>query len=401
MILHYAINHSIMKKIFLIFSILFLLFSCSKREQYYGTWAFEFADGTTPSFIKIESDSVFLSESKNQWNAYPVSIKNNSLTFLNHTFKTSITKDSMVFEGNVYKKDSFPSLLNIKLPELKTYHFQEANLNEKLVHIEYGKVPNSDEFKLQLNDRYGEFWEILDYFSHEVGSCPKLSSPAKVILTCDKDAKMKALEPLFFELAEMNALVFYTVDHVKQEVTDHKIQQKIFSQKNRITPIFNIKYHQKINDLDFEVIYISINNRILKDFEFKNTHYLFLVENEFYIGKEKYNLETFTKKVDSIITEKPQLITLFDLNSDYKHFTLFNAVINDAYLKHYDAIAKQKFNKTYEQLNGDKKAIVKGLNPKENIQNISISHFLSFTENPDFPFKNIKEEIPETYFLQK
>jgi hypothetical protein len=389
-----------MKKIILSFIILFLLFSCSKKGQYYGTWTCEFSYGASPVFMKIDTDSISLSENGNQWNTYPLTIKNNSLTFLSHTFKTSITKDSMVFEGNVYKKDSFASLLNIKLPKLKTYHFQEANPDEKLVYIQYGKVPNTDEFKLQLNDRYADFGEILDYFYYEVGSCPKLSSPARVVLSCDKDAKMKELESLFFELVKMNTLVFYTVDHIKYEVTDHKIERKRFLQKNRITPIFNIKYNQKINNLDFEVIYTKMNNKPLKDFEFKNTQYLFLVEDEFYVGKEKQNLETFTEKVDSIVSNNLQFISLFDLTSDYKHFTMFNAIINDAYLKHDDAIAKHKFNKKYKQLNDDEKGIVKALLPREKIQNISISHFLSFAENPEFPFKNVKEGIPEVYFEQ-
>ncbi|MBC8757022.1 hypothetical protein H2O64_20285 [Kordia sp. YSTF-M3] len=389
-----------MKKVILSSIIALLLLSCSKKEQYYGTWTCEFSYGASPTFMKIDADSISLSESGNYWNTYPLSINNNCLTFLDNTFKTSISKDSMVFEGNVYKKDSFSSLLNIKLPELKTYHFQEANPDEKLIYIKYGKVPNSNEFKLQLNDKYANFAAILDYFSHEVGSCSKLSSPARVVLICDKDAKMEDLEYLFFELTKMNALVFYTVDHVKYKVIDQEIEQKIFSQENRITPIFNIKYNQKINDMDFEVIYTTMNDKPLEDFKFKNTQSLFLVNDRFHIGKKQYNLETFTKKVDSIVSNNTQLVSLFDLKSNYKHFTIFNAVINDAYLKHYDAIAKQKFNTTYEQLNSDGKAVIKALLQKENIQNISISHFLSFAENPKFPFKNIKEQLPEAYFKQ-
>jgi hypothetical protein len=388
-----------MKKITLSFIVLILLFSCSKKEQYYGTWTFEFANGTTPSFIKISSDSISLSESKNQWNTYPVSIKNNSLAFLNHTFKTVITKDSLLLEGNIYKKDTTTSLLEIDLPKLKTYRCQEANPEEKLIFIQYGRVPNSDEFKLQLNDRYADFGEILDYFSHEVGSCQKLSSPARVVLSCDKDAKMEDLEYLFFEMIKMNAHTFYTVNHIEHEVIDNEIKQKYFLQKNRITPIFNIKYNQKINDIDFEVIYLSMNNKSIKEFEFKNTQYLFLVENEFYIGKEKQSVETFTKKIDSIVSNNTQLVSLFDLKSNYKHFTIFNAVINSAYDKHFNAVAKQKYNTTYEQ-NDDEKGIVKALFPRENIQNISIPHFLSFAENPEFPFKNLKEQLPEAYFEQ-
>lgn len=393
-----------MKKIIPSIIVLFLLLSCSKKEQYYGAWAFEFANGTSPTFIKIVADSISFSESKDQWNTYPVSIKNNSLTFLNHTFKTVITKDSLVLEGNVYKKDTTTSLLDIKLPELKTYRFLQPDFKEKLIPISYGKVPSSDEFKLQLNDRYAEFWETLDYFYNEVGSCSKLYSPAKVLLICDENTRMKDLELLFHEMVKMNAINFYTVNHIDHEVIDTKIEQKYFCQKHRITPILNMNYEQKTNNNDFKITYNILNYSILKHLKLKNTQYLFLVNNEFYIGKEKYNLESFTKKIDSIVTEKSQLISLFDLYSDYKHFTIFNAVINDAYSKRYDSIAKQKYNTSYEQLNNDEKNIINALYPKRNIQNISIPHFLSFEESPDenveFPFKNIKEQIPTEYFKQ-
>jgi len=379
-----------------------VLFSCSKKEQYYGAWTSRY--GYNYDFIKIKQDSIAISTEGNQWNTYPVTIKNNSLTFLNHTFKSAISKEGFVFNGIEFKKDTVASLLEIKLPELKTYHFHERNPKQKLIFIKYGKVPNSDEFKLQLNDRYADFHEILDYFYDGIESCSKAIFPTRVAFICDKDAKMKDLEFLFHEMVKMNMNVFYTVNHIEHEVVDNNIEQKYFFQKTRITPIYNMTYQAKINNRDFKVQYDYLNSHILKELKLESSQYLFLINNTFYIGKEKYNLETFTEKVNSLVSKKPELITLFDLNSDYKHFTIFNAVINDAYNKRYNVVAKQKYNTTYEQLNDDEKYSISSLYLQKNIQNISIPHFLSFKESPDenvqFPFKNVKEQIPEAYFEQ-
>lgn len=387
-----------MKKILLIFIVLSLLFSCSKKEQYYGTWSQYYS---SPALMKISKDSISISDDGNLWNTYPLTIKNNSLTFLGHTFQTSISKDSLVLENSSYVKDTITTILEIKLTKLTKYSFQEPNPEGELIYIQYGRVPNSNEYKLQLNDKYAGFEEIMDYFFSGIESCSKRSLPPRIVLICDKEAKMEDLEQIFHEMIKMNAHTFYTVNHIEHKVIDNKIKQIYYSQKQRITPIYNIRYETKTDSTDVTG-FDFLNDIFFRYVSNENAQYLFLIKNEFYVGKEKYSLEAFTKKISSIVLNNSQLVTLFDLDSDYKHYTIFNAVINNSYKKLYDSVSKRKYNSTYNQLNDKEKDVIMTLFPRKNIQNMSIPHFLSFeefpTENVNFPFKNVKEQLPAAYF---
>lgn len=388
-----------MKKIILTFVVLALLISCSKKEQYYGNW--RGIHGF--NFMNIQQDSIAISSYGDHWNTYPITIKNNSLTFLDHTFKTSISEDSLIFENIPYVKNTITSpILEIELPKLTKYSFQEPNPEEELIYIQYGRVPNSNEYKLQLNDKYADFEEIMDYFfsgSNDLSG----HNTVRFLLVCDKDAKMKDIEQIFLEMIKINVRIFYTVNHIEHKVIDNEIKQTYLSQKQRITPIHNVRYETK-TDSSYVTGFDFLNNLVFRHINHENAQYLFLINNEFYVGKGKYSLEDFTKKIDIMISKNVQLISLFDLNSDFKHYTIFNALINDSYQKIYDSVAKQKYNATYTKLGDVKKEEIINLFPKKNIQNISIPHFLSFEETPtesvNFPFKNVKEQIPEVYFEQ-
>lgn len=367
--LSWKVNAVPMKKTILNLFALLLLFSCSKKEKYYGTWSQYFANSRA---IKITSDSISINYDDTQWTTYPVSITNNSLTFLNHTFETSFSGDSLLFENSPYLKYTPTPILEIKFPELTTASIHEPNPEERLIFIRFGKVPNSDEYRLQLNDRYAEFEEIIDYFytghhsSHEI---------YRFVLICDKNAKMKDLEPLFQQMIKINAVKFYTVNHTEYEVIDNEIKQKHKLQKHQITPIHTVTFPQQVNESIVLTKHTYIDNSsFLKDFESKKTSYLSLVNNDFYIGKKKYKPELFAKKVDSINNNNFQLVTMFDSNSNFKQYALFNTLIN----------------------NQSKNSEVK------NIQNLYIPNFLSLDmpsrDNINFLYENIKQQLPEAYF---
>ncbi|WP_298417670.1 hypothetical protein [uncultured Kordia sp.] len=387
-----------MKKIILSFVVVTLLFSCSKKEQYYGTWSQYFY---TPAFLNIKQDSISLSNDGNLWNTYPVTIKNNSLTFLDHTFKTSFSGDSLVFENLTFKKDTVAPFLEIELSEFKNFNFYNPDPDTEIIYIRFGKVPNSNEYKLQLNNKYAEFEELIHFFFSHYNSEISHHALRRFALLCDKRAKMKDVEHIFLELIKINALVLYTVNDIEHEVVDSKVQEKYSLYKHRITPIHNIRYEIKTDSTDITG-FDFLSNITFRHVSNENTQFLFLINNEFYVGKEKYSLEDFSKRIDIITAKNVQLVSLFDLNSDFEHYTIFNAVLNDSYEKLYESIAKQKHNTPYNQLTDDQKEIIRTLHPQKNIQNISIPHFLSFEELPmenvEFPFKNVKEQIPEVYF---
>lgn len=387
-----------MKKIILAFVVLVLLISCSKKEQYYGKWVLK-NYYETPYHLKIEKDSIYLMDYESYWKTYPLEIKNNSLTFLNHTFKTEIYKDSLVFEDWTYVRDTIKPLLEINLPRLKNHHFYKPHSNRGLTYIKFGKVPNTNEYKLQLNDLYADFEQLKDYFFSGSTDLSEHNT-VRLLLVCDKDAKMKDIEHIFLEMVKINALVLYIVNDITHSVIDNIVERDYEFYKQYITPIRNRYYEAKIDS----TIPVHYNNFYpsLGYFEPAKSQFIFLINNEFYIGKEKYSVDAFTKKLNSLIAENKQFVCLFDLDSDFKHNTIFNNILNEAYQKQYDSIALEKFNTTYEQLNDKEKASVKVLCPRKTVQNISIPHFLSFEETPiedfDFPFKNVKEQLPPIYF---
>lgn len=389
-----------MKKIILNFIVLIVLFSCSKKEQYYGVWS-QFYE--SPAHIKIKPDSISLSNDGNIWKTYPLKIENNSLTFLDHSFETTIYKDSLIFTGLTYTNDTTKPKLEIDLPKLTNYNFFEPNPEIALIFVRFGKVPNSNEYKLQLNDTYAEPEELIDFvFSHDGVAYHHKSR--RIALICDNNAKMKDLEPLFHEMVKINAILFYPVNDINCDVIDTKIAHEYQLSRHIITPIQNIHYTTKKDSLITETGNPLVNI-VFNDFESRNNQYVFLIRNELYVGKEKFSVETFSKKVDAIVSKNSSLISLFDLNSTFKNYMIFNDHIQKAYQKHYDSIAKEKYNTTYKSLDYDKKLSVQGVSGRNIIQNISIPHFLTFEESPmdsfDFPFKNIKAQIPDVYFKKK
>lgn len=387
-------NRIPMKKLVLLCIVSIILLSCSKKEQYYGDWSQYYATG----IIKIKKDSISLSDEGSIWKTYPLKIEKNSLTFLDHTFQTTIHKDSLIFEGLTYEKDTTTPILEINLPKLKNYNFHITNSYEMLIHTRFGRIPNTNEYKLQLNDRYGNFEELKEFLFGSTDLSGHITP--RLLLVCDKNAKMKDIEHIFHEMVKINAQVLYAVNDVTHTIIEDSVERSYLSYKHYITPIHNMYYEAKI-DRTIPVDYSNFHP-LLNYFEAAKSQFIFLVKNEFYIGKEKYTMDAFSKKLDALITENQQLVCLFDLDSDFKHNIIFNNILNETYQKQYDSIALEKYNTTYEKLHNKEKASVKALHPRKTIQNVSIPHFLSFEETPieglNFPFKNIKEEIPEAYF---
>lgn len=392
-----------MKKIILSIIILLLLFSCSKKEQYYGIWSLHPIYDASPYYIKIEPNSISLSEYGNHWSTYPIIIKNNNLTFSDHTFNTSITKDSLIFNNSVYKRDSISSTLEIELPNIIS-DTTKINKDEVIYNISYGKKPNSNEFAFQLNDKYGSFSDIRFFYSSYSCSGGEYA-PIRTLLVCDENVKIKDLERLFLELIKTNVLTVYTVNTINYNINNDSITHRYSYQKQRLPHIFNFAYNQKISNEEIQIQNIySFPINPFEHIQHEKAEYVFLIENDFYYQKEKNNLEALTTKVEKVIAENTPLIALFDLESNYKNFLIFNAIINDSYTKLYDKNAKEIYNATYEELSDDKQFEIRSLRPKIIIQNYSIPHFLSFEESPDentkFPFKNVKEKIPAEYFKQ-
>lgn len=402
-----------MKKVVVACLILFCVLSCSKKEQYYGTWTL----WNSPSFdepyiMKITEDSIFISDYGSQWNAYPVTIKNNSLTFLGQTFITKISKDSLVFESITYKRDTIPQILEVNLPELKNYSFKKIEQEENTIFIYYGKKPNSNEYALQLNDKYADFSDLSE-FTLDRTSCAgnyrrELRKMLRIVLLCDKNAKINDLEDIFAELTYVNNLSVYNVnnitDNIIKDSSSLRIKQDCYYQNYKIPFIYNPNYYSSKHGI------VTIPYHYYKEFFFnpyskpKDYVYAFLVNNQFYFEKKMYAKDDFTTKIQEAIETKIPLVMLYDLESDFEHLMLFNAIHDEAFFGNRNKSAFKHFRKSMEELERDQIDTIVTMHPYTTIHNFSIPHFLSFEETPNdsipFPFKNIKQRIPEAYFSQ-
>ncbi|MGH1385033.1 hypothetical protein [Kordia sp.] len=392
-----------MKKIILSCIVFAILFSCSNKEQYYGVWSIYGYSGSTPIYLKIDADSIYLSKLGSHWNSFPIKIKNNNIRFAGQTYPTSIFKDSLIFNQNLYQKDTIYSPIEIQLPNIKSESNVEIDPDANIYYISYGKKPNTTEYAFLLNDRYGSFLNIKSFVSSYNTCRGGTYDPAHTLFICDKNTSTRDLEKFFLELSRVNARTLYTVNSTDYKISTNSIKSISSQQKQILSYIFNPNYDQKINGDVFQPTMLrDFSIYPTKDIQPEKIVFAFLIQNEFYYQKENCSYGMFSSKIQQAISQNKTLITLFDLKSDYKHYLKFNDIVNSKYLKIYDSITKQKYNTTYKQLDEEKKVIVRRLYTKKVIQNISIPHFLSFEESPiediDFPFKNVKEQIPEAYF---
>ncbi|MFK7747666.1 MAG: hypothetical protein AB8B65_04705 [Kordia sp.] len=391
-----------MKKIILSFIVFATLFSCSKKEQYYGIWRLNGFSLSNPNYLKIDADSIYLSELGNYWTSYPVKIKNNYIRFAGQTYPTSIFKDSLIFNHNLYWKDTIYSPLDIKLPNIKSESTVEIDPDANIYYMSYGKKPNTDEYAFLLNDKYGSFSDIKHFMSSY--SCGGGEyDPPHTLFICDKNTSTRDLEKFFLELFRVNTRTLYTVNSTDYKTYTDSIKSISSQQKQILSYIFNPNYDQKINGDVFQPTMLrDFSIYPTKDLQPEKIVFAFLIQNEFYYQKENCSSDVFSAKIQQAVSQHKTLITLFDLKSDYKHYLEFNDIVNSKYLKIYDSITKQNYNTTYKQLDKEKKVIVRRLYTKKVIQNISIPHFLSFEETPienfNFPFKNVKQQLPEIYF---
>ncbi|WP_298509843.1 hypothetical protein [uncultured Kordia sp.] len=391
-----------MKKIILFCIASIILFSCSKKEQYYGTWYVYGHNGLNPVYLKIDADSIYLSKAGSYWNSFPVKITNNSLHFAGQTFSTSIFKDSIIFNGNRCFKETIYSPLEIKLPNIKSESAIEIHQDANMYYISYGKKPNTNESAFLLNDKYGSFSDIKHFISSSTSCSGGEYDPPHTLFICDKNTSTRDLEKFFLELQKVDSRTLYTVNSIDYKVFKDSIKSISTQQEQKLSLIYNANYDQKVNGKLYQPRMHSGLFYSLNDFTFEEEVYAFLIKNEFYYEKEKYTYDAFSDKIEKAISQHKILIVLFDLESDYKHYLQFNDAVNSEYIRIRENASRKTYNVSYKKLNKKQRLHINSLHPKKVIQNISIPHFLSFEETPiedlDFPFKNVKEQIPEVYF---
>lgn len=388
-----------MKKTLLILIVSTILFSCSNKEQYYGKWIATENPQEKPIYIKITSDSIALSQNEMIWSTYPISIKNRSLTFSGQTFESSVTKDTLQIDNQTYKKINNQDPIEITVPKLKEYDFEELLLTYETIDLYYGKKPNTDEFYIRYNDKFLKLDSLHTILMNHTRDVYRYVY--KIVLHCDQNVKMKDLE--FFFLTS-SSFRFYTIFLTNNEVQPFNAP---LGQKNVSLEFHSLKQFMEVNpNYKTEIISQNTNGKfgqIASYIDQNNSfQYTFLIKNEFYFGKEKLSKQAFSEKIKMAIKGKKPLLMLYDLASNYKSYleivSIYKSLLNDERNK----TAISLFSTSFESLNESQQDSIKTIHPYINIRQYSIPHFLSFEESPEenteFPFKNVKEQIPEVYF---
>ncbi|QHI37605.1 hypothetical protein IMCC3317_29850 [Kordia antarctica] len=390
-----------MKKIIPSIIVLFLLLSCSKKEQYYGNWVAVDFPNEKPIYIKINQDSIALSQNEVIWSSYPVSIKNRSLTFSEQTFESSISEDSMWIDGQAYKKIQFKNPIEVKLPKLEGYYFDELLLTHQTIDIYCGKKPTTDEFYIRHHDTLLQVDAHHDVYMNYSESVYR--NVYKVVLHCDKNVKMKDVESIFLTSCFSGFYTIFLANNQEQPFIapiGNNIINKEFH-RIKLLPDVNPNYIK-----EYIVQYLPDRFGQMNFFVENNEpfQYTFLIGNEFYFGKEKLSKQAFSEHMKTTIKNKKPMLMLYDLESNYKSYLEFVSIYKTILDEERNKTALSLFNVSINKLDETQQDSIRIIHPYKCIRHYSIPHFLSFEESPDgnveFPFKNIREQIPAAYFEQ-
>lgn len=391
-----------MKKIILTFIVLTLLISCSRneqKEQYYGTWIAVDYPQEKPAYIKITADSIAYGQNEVIWNTFPVSISNSSLSFSKQIFESSISDSSLHIEGQEYKKLEIENPIEITSPKLERYNFDEPLITDEIIDIYYGKKPNTNDFFIRYNDRILDRSSIQQVILNEFNDVYR--NIYKVALHCDKNTTMKDIEFLSLNISAMGFENILLVNNEKQRFETPRAVKKVNMEYHDLKILFNSNPNYQIGipfrsagDFHDRMTYFVQNNQPFQ--------YTFLINNEFYYEKEKLTKQAFSDKLKTSIQNKVSLLMLYDLESNYKNYLEIISIYKQLLDEERNKTAISLFNTSFETLNDEQKNHVKNLHRYINIRQFSIPHFLSFEEYPlediNFPFKNIKDQLPKAYF---
>ena len=326
------------------------------------------------------------------FNRFPLSINNHGLSFNQKTFKSSIREGLLYIEDQPYERIKIDNSIEITLPKLENYNFEEILLTDQTINIFYGKNQDSDEFYIQYNDKLysiDSLKEILYPYLEDV-----YKNIYKIALFCDHTVKMKDVELLFLHFNNIGFKDIFLVNDEQQKFHTERGEIKSNRTFHKVKFILPMNYDYRVkfppNNYGYsydQMIYMIQNN---KPFE-----YTFLINDAYYYGKEKLSKKAFSEKVEASVRSKTSLIMLYDLESTYKSYLEIISIYKQALDKERNKTAISLFNSSFEELDEDQKEHIKNLHRYINIRHYSIPHFMSF-EN--FPFENIKSQLPTSYF---
>ena len=384
---------------FLLVCIVFL--SCENKEKYYGKWIIKSEYFSSDEIYKIEvsKDSIFFvpGELYNHKISYPLKINQNKFYFKDTVFDASIENDTLLHFNKttyinsmvckdipIYNHDN-TQFVKIDFARLKNQK-KVTSINATASFIYYGKKPNTNEYVLQLNDRFytENFKDIKSFlFSEDCFNCDL--NP--VIFIADKDAPMKKLANIFFEIRSLlNPKMYFITDHNLAINDSLKLSYQFKGIIKRLAPPFpeEIKHSHLPpfpTDKEFTLQY-----------EITNHNYVIsLINDEFYVGLNNVSKDKLVEILkEKIMNEQPTFLNLFDDTSIYSSYLEFLNSFDVAYKSVRNKESLKVFKKEYHQLNKKERRQIIKVIPRKIFDGLSYSQF-----------KKLDITIPELQLVSK
>ncbi len=387
---------------FLLFSTcLVLLFSCTEnKEKYYGKWNLmpEYFSDDELYQIEISKDSIsFISGlSYNNKLSYPLKIERGKLYFKDTLFNVSIENDTLLkFNKTIYinhkvckdiysYNEDYNQFVKINYSQLKnqrklTFH------NSYISFMYYGKNPTTNEYVLQLNDKFiKDDFRYLKEFLYGHHHNINLN---QVIFITDKNSPMKELSKIFFEIRTLGDIKIYFITNHNLKIND---SLKLSYQFEGIIKRLAIRFPEEKTIHSNPPPIPNGKEYLLKNIITRNNYVVSLIDNKFYFGINEVSkiklIEILTKKIK---TEQPTFLTFFDDISVYSNYLGLLHSFDVAYHSLRNKKSKEIFKKEFDNLNQKERRKIFEFIPRKTYDGISYSQF-----------KKLNIKIPELKLIE-
>ena len=201
-------------------------------------------------------------------------------------------------------------------------------------------------------------------------------------LFCDENAKMKDLEKVFLTMSMMNSLKISFVNDILLTYNDSTGFEYKYEKLTKNIPPF-------MYDDDYSKIILENPPPPPPSFSLESKkekiNYIFLINNKIFYNKKEVRISEIITILKEAIINKQVILSLYDLDSNYKKFLEITSQITYIYEDIRNENSKNIFNQELGELNREEFDSIRKLTPMKYFWSYSIPHYRNVYEsNPRF-----------------
>jgi len=332
--------------------------------------------------IEISKDSIsFISGMLyNNKLSYPLKIEYGKFYFKDTLFNVSIENDTLLkFNKTIYinhkvckdiyfYNEDYNQFVKINYAQLKnqrklTFH------NSYISFMYYGKNPTTNEYVLQLNDRFtNDYKSLINFLVPD-----HFTVPIEIVFIADKNSSMKELSKIFFEIRRFEIFKLYFISDHKLATNDSLELSYNFE---GIIRKLAIRFPEEKAIHSNPPPIPNGKEYLLKNIITRNNYVVSLINNKFYFGINEVSkiklIEILTEKIK---TEQPTFLTLFDDISVYSDYLELLHSFDIVYHSLRNKKSKEIFKKEFDNLNQKERRKIFKFIPRKTYDGISYSQF--------------------------